>query len=142
VKKAQEDCVQVAIAIGSTQAKPSARNPFTAAERRQMLHAVFPGVATFEVPDLHDPPRWAAHCLAITGPVDRVYGNDDATLDLFEMDNVAVVRPGLVQRQEYEASRIRALLVEDDAAWRSLVPTQVADLLVRWDAPKRLRLLD
>ena len=139
IKQAQEQCVELAIVIGSTQAKVTARNPFTAAERRQMLQALFPAVPVFEVPDLNDPPHWAAHCIATTGPVDRVYGNDDATLDLFEIDGVAVVRPGLVQREDYEASHIRALMAEDDPAWRKLVPPPIADLLVSWNAPRRLR---
>jgi len=141
IQHAREQCVDLAVAIGSSQAKPSLRNPFTAAERRQMLHAAFPGLAAFDVPDLNDAPRWAAHCLAITGPVDRVYGNDDATLDLFEMDGVPVVRPGLVERERYEATAIRALMAEDDPAWRKLVPPPVAALLEAWDAPRRLRLL-
>jgi nicotinamide-nucleotide adenylyltransferase len=141
IKAAQERCGEVVVAIGSTQAKPSLRNPFTAAERRQMLAAVFPGVPVFDVPDLHDPARWAAHALAITGKVDRVFGNDDATLDLFEMDGVPVERPGLVEREEFEASAIRALIAEGDRGWMKAVPPQVADLLVKWDAPKRMMLL-
>ncbi|HUR62238.1 MAG TPA: adenylyltransferase/cytidyltransferase family protein [Candidatus Thermoplasmatota archaeon] len=138
IKQAQEECGEVAIAIGSTQAKPSLRNPFTAAERRDMVAAVFPQVPVFDVPDLHDPPRWASHCLGITGKVDKVYGNDDATLDLFEMEGLAVVRPGLVHREEYEASAIRALMAEGDRAWMKAVPQPVADLLLKWDAPRRL----
>lgn len=138
VKAAQERCGEVAIALGSTQAKPSLRNPFTAPERRQMLAAVFPGVPVFDVPDIHDPSRWVGHCLALTGPVDRVFGNDDQTLDLFEQAHVPVERPGLVERGQYQASAIRALLAEDDPAWRKAVPPAVADLLQEWDAPRRL----
>jgi nicotinamide-nucleotide adenylyltransferase len=141
IKAAQERCGSVVVAIGSTQAKPSLRNPFTAAERRQMLAAVFPTLPVVEVPDLHDAARWAAHCLAITGKVDRVFGNDDATLDLFEMEGLAVERPGLVERGQYEASAIRVLLAEGDRAWLKAVPPPVADLLLKWDAPKRMMLL-
>jgi nicotinamide-nucleotide adenylyltransferase len=141
IKAAQERCGEVAVAIGSAQAKPSLRNPFTAQERRQMLAAAFPSVAAFDVPDIHDPVRWVAHALAITGPVDRVFGNDDATLDLFELAGVPVERPGLVDREAYEASAIRALMAAGDPAWRKAVPAPVAELLARWDAPRRLMLL-
>jgi nicotinamide-nucleotide adenylyltransferase len=141
VKAAQERCGAVAVALGSTQAKQSLRNPFTAQERRQMLAAAFPQVPVFDVPDINDPVRWVAHCLAITGPVDRVFGNDDATLDLFEVAGIAVERPGLVERGQYEASAIRALMAEGDPAWRKAVPPPVVDLLVKWDAPKRMMLL-
>jgi nicotinamide-nucleotide adenylyltransferase len=142
IRHAQERCGEVAVAIGSSQAKPSLRNPFTAAERRQMLAAAFPGVAAFEVPDIQDASRWVAHCLAITGPVARVFGNDDATLDLFEMEGHPVERPGLVEREQYEATAIRALIAEGDRAWLKAVPPPVAELLLKWDAPKRLLMLD
>ncbi|HUR63007.1 MAG TPA: adenylyltransferase/cytidyltransferase family protein [Candidatus Thermoplasmatota archaeon] len=141
IKAAQERCGAIAIALGSTQAKLTLRNPFSAAERRQMLAAVYPSVPVFDVPDLNDPARWAAHALAITGRVDRVFGNDDATLDLFEMEGLAVERPGLVEREQYEASAIRALMAEGDPAWRKAVPPAVAELLTKWDAPKRMMLL-
>jgi len=141
IRQAREQCVDLAIAIGSSTAKPSLRNPFTTTERRQMLQCVFPGVPVFEVPDLNDAPRWVPHCLAITGPVDRVYGNDDATLDLFEIAGIPVVRPGLVERESFEGKTIRALLAEDDPAWLKLVPPKVGVLLMQWDAPKRLRQL-
>jgi nicotinamide-nucleotide adenylyltransferase len=141
IKAAQERCGEVVVAIGSSQAKPSLRNPFTAQERRAMLAAVFPGIPAFEVPDIHDATRWVAHCLAITGPVDRVFGNDDATLDLFEIEGLPVERPGLVEREQYEASAIRALIAEGDRAWLKAVPPPVAELLTKWDAPKRMMLL-
>lgn len=141
IRHARERCGTVVVAIGSAQAKPSLRNPFTLEERRRMLAAAFPGLAVFDVPDLHDSGRWVAHCLAITGPVDRVFGNDDRTLDLFEQAHVPVERPGLVERGQNEATTIRRLLAEGDPAWRKAVPPPVAALLLEWDAPKRLMLL-
>ncbi|MCA1818978.1 MAG: adenylyltransferase/cytidyltransferase family protein [Halobacteriales archaeon] len=141
IRHAQERCGEVAVALGSTQAKPSLRNPFSVAERHAMLAATFPSAPVFDVPDLHDAGRWVEHALAITGPVDRVFGNDGHTLDLFEMAHVPVERPGLVERTANEATAIRALLAEDDPAWRKAVPPPVARLLLEWDAPRRLRLL-
>src|SRR5687768_16797505 len=70
----------VVVAIGSSTAKAGLRNPFTTAERLQMVEATFPNevragtIAIVEVPDIHDPPRYIEHTLAITGPVDVVYG--------------------------------------------------------------------
>lgn len=95
-----------------------------------------------DIPDLHDPPRWVAHVLHLTGPLDRVYGNDDDTLGLFEAANLRVVRPGLVDRQNHEAKLIRAQLAEDDLAWRKAVPAAVVTLLQDWDAGRRLRALE
>lgn len=138
VRKAIEDCVDVVVGVGSSNAKPSLRNPFTFEERRQMVAAVFPDVRVLALPDIHDPPRWATHVLSITGPVDKVYGNDTESTDLFEAAGLPVVSPGLVDRERFEARAIRALMAEDDPSWRKAVPPEVALLLEQWQAPKRL----
>lgn len=138
----------VVVAIGSSTAKPGLRNPFTAAERRQMVEATFPNevrsgaIVVAEVPDLHDPPRYVEHTLAITGPVDVVYGNDDGTLGLFERAGMRTESPGLVDRGRYEAKVIRAQMAADDGAWRKSVPPPVAEMLIRLDAGRRLRGLE
>lgn len=138
----------VVVAIGSSTAKAGLRNPFSAAERRQMVEAAFPNevragsVVIAEVPDLHDPLRYAAHVLAITGPVDVVYGNDDETLGLFDRAGMRTESPGLVDRGRYEAKAIRAQIAADDGSWRKAVPPAVADLLVKLDAARRLRGLE
>jgi nicotinamide-nucleotide adenylyltransferase len=142
IQRALERSVNVAVAVGSTNAKSGPRNPFTFEERRAMVQAVFPGIEVVPVPDIHDATRWVDHCLSITGPVDLVYGNDEATLALFEQARVPVERPGLVERGRYEATRIRQLMVEDDPEWRKLVPPAVAALLQEWKAPQRLLRMD
>ena len=148
VTRALEDCQSVVVGIGSAAAKPSLKNPFTADERRQMLAAAFPAevasgrLRIVDVPDINNPPKWVAHVLAITGPVDRVFGNDDATLGLFEMANFRVESPGLVDRERFEANTIRVQLAEDDPVWRKAVPAAVVPLLEAWGAGKRLRALE
>lgn len=148
IRQALEAGPDLAIAIGSTQAKPSTRNPLTFDERKQLLEAALPDVfgpggpgRIYNVPDLNDPVRWVAHCLAITGPVDHVFGNDDGTLALFEQAHITVMRPGLEHRESLEGSAIRRLMVEDDPTWQKSVPKAVAKLLIEWKIPQRLRLL-
>ena len=148
IRHALERTGHVVVAIGSSTAKTGLRNPFTAAERRKMVEAVFAAEAAagslsvVEVPDLHDPPRYARHALAISGPIDRVFGNDEATLGLFEREGIPVEIPGLVERSRYEAKAIRAQLAADDMLWKKAVPPAVAALLIQWDAGRRLRGLE
>ena len=142
VKAALEDCVEVAVGVGSSNAKPSLRNPFTFDERREMVHAVFPQVQVVPLPDIHDPLRWVDHVVTLLGRVDKVFGNDEASVGLFEDAGIRVVRPGLVERDQFEASTIRMQMAEGDPAWRKAVPAAVSPLLDRFDATKRLRLLE
>ncbi len=148
IKRAIEDCVRVAVGIGSATAKTSLRNPFTFEERKLMIAAAFPresasgALEVFALPDIHDPPRWADHTVSITGPVGKVYGNDDENLGLFEDAGMTVVRTGLVEREKYGARTIRMQIAEGDPSWRKAVPPAVADLLDKFDAAKRLRALE
>lgn len=144
LRDALKECGSLAIAIGSSTAPATLRNPFSCDERKAMLEAVLGpdmragAVSLHAVPDLHDATRWARHCLELTGPVDCVYGNDEATLELFEREGIPVRRPGLWERSQLEATAIRRLLAEDDAAWRQAVPPAVARLLDEWGATARL----
>lgn len=140
IKKAREHAGSVVVGVGSSNAKPSLRNPFTFEERAQMLRAAFgDDLEIVAVPDIHDPPRYPAHCMDVVGPVTEVFGNDDRTMDLFEDDGHRVYRPGLQRREEWEAATIRAWLAEGDSAWRKAVPKTVAEVLDRIEASKRLR---
>lgn len=148
LQRALEDCQEVVVGIGSATARTSLRNPFSAAERRQMIGACFPAevasgrLRIVDVPDLNNPPKWVEHVLAITGPIDRVFGNDDDTLGLFEVANLPIQRPGLVDRERFQANHIRVQLAEDDPSWRKAVPLAVAALLEQWGAGRRLRGLE
>lgn len=142
VRAAIEDCVNVVVGVGSANARPTLRNPFTFDERRGMVHAVFPDLQVVSLPDIHDPMRWVDHVVALTGPVDKVFGNDENNVGLFEDAGYPVVRTGLVDRKHLEAATIRMQMAEDDPVWRKSVPPQVAEILVRLDAPKRLRTLE
>lgn len=143
VQQAIEDCVDVVVGIGSSNAPRSVRNPFSADERLQMVHAALgDAVRVVLLPDIHDPPNWVDHVMALTGAVDKVFGNDDRTLNLFEDADVPVARTGHFDREQYQAKTIRMQMAEGDPAWRKAVPEPVAALLADWDAEKRLRRLE
>ncbi len=143
IKQAREHAGSVVVVIGSSDAKPSLRNPFTFEERAEMLRAAFgDDLEIIGVPDIHNPPRYPAHCMELVGPVTEVFGNDDRTMDLFEDDGHRVFRPGLEHRTEWEAATVRAWLAEGDSAWRRAVPKGVATILDRIEASKRLRSME
>lgn len=147
VRLALEETDHVVIAIGSSQAGGTPRDPFTAEQRRAMLDAVFGRdiaaghCSVVEVPDIFDPPHWVAHALRITGSVDRVYGNDDATMRLFDEMGAATARPGLARRAEWQAAVIRRKMADGDASWQDAVPAAVARFLEKIEAPARLHSL-
>lgn len=143
IQGAIEDCVHVVVAIGSSNAKRSTRNPFSYEERERMVRAVFGDrVEVAPLPDIHDPPHWVEHVIDRLGAVDKVYGNDERTLALFEDEGIKVGRPGVVDRERLEGTTVRIQIAEGDRDWRRAVPEPVVRLLDEWDAAKRLRLLE
>ncbi len=142
IRRAIEDCVHVAVAVGSTNAKQGPQNPLSWDERRDLLLGVFPEAEVFNVPDIHDPPNWVAHLLDITGPVDKVFGNDEQSLSLFEDAGIPVVRTGLQARDRFEGKTIRMQMAEGDGAWRKAVPAATVPILEQMELPMRLRRLE
>lgn len=124
---------EVKVAVGSSQYEGTPENPFSFWDRVAMLHeALGPDgedVEVFAVPDIHDPPHWVAHLDGIVGPYDAVYGNDDATMALFEAGGRDVVRPGLQERETYQGAIIRADMASGGTEWVRAVPEPVAEWL-------------
>lgn len=143
IRTAIEDCVRVVVGIGSSNAQQSVKNPFSFEERKQMVQSVFGDtVEVVAVPDIHDPPNWVDHVVDTLGPIQRVYGNDERTLSLFEDAGLHVRRTGLRDRGTYEGRTIRMQVAEGDREWRKSVPAPVVKLLDEWNADKRLRTLE
>jgi nicotinamide-nucleotide adenylyltransferase len=143
IKAAIEDCVHVTIGVGSSQAKQSLNNPFSTDERIAMLRAVFgASVDVIAIPDIHDPPNYAHHVVDIVGPVDRVFGNDEETVSLFEDAGYRVKRSGLEKRALWEGKTVRMQMAEGDGAWRKSLSAPVVTFIEQIDGSKRLRLLE
>lgn len=143
VRAAIEDCVHVTIGIGSSKAKQSVKNPFSYEEREAMVRAAFGDqVDVMAIPDIHDPPNYADHVMAITGPLDRVFGNDEETISLFEDAGVRVKRPGLQDRERLTGSTIRLQMAEGDGSWRKAVSPAVAKVIEDLGGSRRIRALE
>ncbi len=143
IRAAIEDCVHVTVGIGSSTARQSPSNPFSYDERAGMVKAVFgDSVDVVAIPDIHDPPNYANHVMEITGAIDRVFGNDDRTLDLFEDEGLPIRRPGLKDRHVLEGKTLRMQMAEGDGGWRKAVSPQVASVIDGFDGSKRVRLLE
>ncbi len=126
IKRAIEDCVHVIVGIGSSQAKRSSTNPYSLEERIAMVRAVFGDtVEVIPIPDIHDPPNYADHVIDITGPIDRVFGNDEATVSLFEDAGIPVRRPGLEKRDDWQGKNVRLQMATGDSGWRKNLSTPV-----------------
>lgn len=143
IDAALDAAARVVVAIGSSQEEGTSLNPFSFEERARMVEAVYgDAVDVVAVPDIHDPPNWVAHVRDRVGAFDVFYGNDRSTSHLFEAAGVRTVDPGLVDRDRYEATTLRARMASGDPSWENDVPAPVASLLHTLDAPARLKALE
>ena len=135
------------IGIGSSNRPPEAANPFTAAERREMiLSSVDAGtaarIAIYDIPDVENHVRWLDLIDEIVPPFGVVFTNDRLTERLYSERKSAVraVRIPFLNRDELSGTRIRNMLGggAPPSDWQRLVPSGTRDVLRRCDAATRL----
>ena len=132
------------LGVGSAQDSYTLDNPFTAAERQEMIARAlgtksFSGWTTVPIPDIHRHALWVAHVAELVPKFERVYTNNPLTRTLFEAAGYQVEATPLFDRERFEGSSIRRLLREGNLGWRECVPPAVADYLVELKATERLR---
>ena len=133
------------LGIGSAQLSYTWENPFTAAERFEMIErataeANLVDCLILPVVDIDRHALWVAHVTATVPAFDRVYTNNPLTRELFERAGYTVEGTKLHERERLEGSRIRAAMV-DDPDWEPRVPPAVAAYLREVHAVDRMRRL-
>ncbi len=136
---------ELLIGIAAAADSYTARNPFTASERGEMIRLALTeaGIGPFEVvelPDIHDPPRWAGYVVSIAPPFDLVVAHNAETLELFEREGVPTRRATPFRIDEVSGTRVRRLMLEE-GSWEELVPPAVAAYLRGIGGPDRVRRL-
>lgn len=135
----------IVFGIGSSEESYTPENPFTAAERAEMIEralaeAKIADARTVPIPDIDRHALWVAHVVELVPRFERVYTNNPLTRLLFERGGIAVESTPLFNRESYQGSKIRAAIV-DELPWKAMVAPAVARYLEEIDAPARLRLL-
>jgi nicotinamide-nucleotide adenylyltransferase len=143
--KARRPDEPLILGIGSAEESYTPDNPFTAAERFEMISraleaAHVSGWLAVPIPDIHRHALWAAHVAELLPPFDRVYTNNPLTRTLFERAGYAVEGTPMFERERFEGTSIRRLVRENAPEWRQRVPPPVATYLDELKATDRLRL--
>ncbi|MBV19456.1 MAG: hypothetical protein CMA56_06325 [Euryarchaeota archaeon] len=149
---------EVMIAIGSSTAEASMRNPWSAQEREAMIRAWAVDACSegdvsrltyCHINDINDPPAWVEHASGVHGEGDLLTSDED-TAALYEASGWTVVRVPLEARRDREGWRVRetarmlSTVGNDDAVRTVLgpnVPAAVIEWMLEHDALYRLSLL-
>lgn len=135
------------LGVGSAEDSYTADNPFTAAERQEMISRALSarhiaGWVTVPIPDIHRHALWVAHVAELVPPFERVYTNNALTRALFERSGYTVEGTPLFDRDRYEGRAIRVQIREGGVEWKKALPPAVAEYLTELRAADRLQATD
>ena len=80
---------------------------------------------------------WASYLKAALPHFDKVYSGNDYVKMLLSYSEIDVVSPTFLDRTQYNATRIRLMIISGDN-WQNLVPSAVDTFLQKINAKKRL----
>lgn len=138
-------CSRVVIAICSAQEGNTTKNPFTAAERRDMIQRALQAkdiiprfdIVFIEVPDIKDDEEWVKRVLELCeGPVHQVWTGNEETKKLFEGKGLEIKWIKEVPGMSATEVRKRMKAGED---WKSLVPAEVVSSIVAVEGVERIK---
>lgn len=136
----------VVVAIGSAEHSHTARNPFSAGERYEMVREALRDAGLLDrasivpVPDVNRNPLWVAHVRAWCPPFEVAITNNALPKRLFSEAGFKVEEWPLLDRATLEGTRLREAMTSG-GPWRAHVPPAVARVLDRIDAEERMRTL-
>jgi len=130
------------IGIGSAQEERTSANPLSGGERITMIKRVIEsrnidGVEVYPIPDLNCHPAWPYYVESILPDFEKVYGNSEVVLDLFDKIGHETGKIQEIDRKKLSGTEIRKR-IRDDREWKDLVPEEVAEYLGDIDMKHRV----
>jgi len=134
---------EIIIGIGSSQYQNTSDNPFSEAERIQMITKSLETIhmknyRLVSIPDIHNPPKWVDHVCSIVSNFDLVIANNPLTRKLFSEKGFEVKGTTYFDRKRYSGKEIRRRIIEGEP-WEELVPQAVCDIIKNNDGITRLK---
>jgi nicotinamide-nucleotide adenylyltransferase len=133
---------ELVVGIGSAGDSHSARNPFTAGERIEMITKALVDfdLVTYAVPieDLDRNAVWVSHVQSMSPKFDVAYSNNPLVIRLFDEADVEVRQSPMYDRDVLEGAEIRDRMAEG-GDWESLVPDAVEDVVAEIDGVERIQ---
>lgn len=142
-KQILEECDSLIIGVGSAQEERTQTNPLSGGERITMIKRVVENrglepIEIYPVPDLNCHPAWPYYVESLLPNFDKVYGNSEVVLDLFDYIGYKTGEIEQVEREQYKGTEIRKK-IRDGEEWKDLVPEEVVTFLGEINMNERLK---
>ena len=139
-----ENCGQVIVLIGSSQACYQPENPFTVGERVEMISRTLRArklsdkCLILSVPDVNNNALWVAHINSLVPRYNIVFSNNPLTKRLFKDAGRNVSAIPKFDRKVNDATLIRKSIPKDEK-WRKKVPKEVELFIDEIDGVGRVK---
>ncbi|MEF8836076.1 MAG: nicotinamide-nucleotide adenylyltransferase [Candidatus Thermoplasmatota archaeon] len=142
VRQILEECDSIIIGIGSAQEERTSVNPLSGGERISMIKRVIESrkieaAELYPIPDLNCHPAWPYYVEAILPEFEKVYGNSEVVLDLFDNIGHETGKINQVEREQLSGTEIRRR-IRENKEWKDLVPEEVVEYLGDIDMTHRV----
>ncbi|MCS7126769.1 MAG: nicotinamide-nucleotide adenylyltransferase [Thaumarchaeota archaeon] len=138
---------ELIVAIGSSQFSYTPDNPFTAGERIEMIRIGLKSaghdlsrVIPVPVPDIGEHHLWISRVVATVPKFEALYTNNPFVKLLAESSGIRVREPQLFERERFNGTEIRRLMVEG-GPWEDYVQPEVAEYIRSIGGVERLRVI-
>ena len=143
VKKMENECDKIIIAIGSAQYGFYPNNPMTAGERIEVITGVLGKKLTkpfcvIPVEDINCYPKYVSHVESMLPKFDIVYTGNNTISELFKAKEYCIVDTS--HDLKITATEVRKMITENKG-WKSFVPEEVYDFLKKNNLDERIRRL-
>ncbi|MGY5150193.1 MAG: nicotinamide-nucleotide adenylyltransferase [Candidatus Nitrosopumilus sp. bin_68KS] len=142
-----DECDELIIAITSGQFNYLEKDPFTAGERIEMIHNSLKESSldltrcfVVSIENQFNVATWASYLKSALPHFDKVFSGNDYVSMLLADSGIDVVTPKFLDRTQYNATRIRSMIISDET-WKDFVPNAVYDLLTKINAKNRLAVI-
>jgi nicotinamide-nucleotide adenylyltransferase len=145
VKQILNDCDEVIIALTGSQFNYIEKDPFTSGERIEMIHQTLKEnnidlgrCYIIAIENQFNVATWASYLKSSLPHFDKVYSGNDYVVMLLADSDYAVVSPKFLDREQYNATKIRQMIA-NDGQWEKLVPSTVSQLIKKINGVKRIK---
>jgi len=146
-KQILDECDEVIISITSSQFNYLEKDPFTAGERIEMIHNSLKESSldlsrcfVVSIENQFNVATWASYLKSALPHFDKVYSGNDYVSMLLDDSSITVVKPKFLDRNQYNATKIRSMIISDEN-WKDSVPNAVYEFLTKINAKNRLEVI-
>ena len=147
VRQILKECDEVIIVVTSSQFNYLEKDPFTAGERLEMIHTSLKEsemdltrCMVLAIENQFNIATWSSYLKSMLPRFDKVYSGNDYVKMLLADSKIEVVKPIFLDRDQYNATKIRSMIVSDNN-WEKFVPSGVSAFIKKIDGKSRLEII-